>query len=229
MPRINSIASPSTSCVSGTHAAPLASASTVTHSNPVPVDSFEGTPAVEVSESTGQTALQKHVAFFDMNGDGSISVSETIEGLIQLGRPAVRSYVLAPMLNLLMGTMTRGYPSFSIDISNIKAGKHEGSSDIFDQEGKFDPVKFDELFEKFDTNQDGYLDGVEIENFIGRNIKSALGRFGVKVELPVLLDVAGEEREVDGEMRKVLTKERLIEFYDGSLFYKLAGREIPSS
>ena len=223
MPRINSNAAV---IAPASIESPVMNTNSCSAESVAAVDSFEGTSSEPAPASA--TALQKHLGFFDINRDGSVSVSESIEGLIQLGLSAGKVYVLAPVLNFIFGTMTRGYPSFSIDLSNIKAGKHEGSSDVFDEDGNFDSSKFDELFEKFDTNKDGVLDGVEIENFIGRNIKSMFGRVGVKVELPILLDIAGEEREVNGETTKVLTKERLLEFYDGSLFYKLAGREVPA-
>ena len=205
--------------------APLSKTESMNKEIATAVDAFEGTKALTAAPK--KTALEKHLGFFDMNGDGSVSVSEVVDGVHQLGLSGPKVYLLAPVLNLVFGTMTRGYPSFSIDLSNIKAGKHEGSSDVFDQSGKFDPVKFEELFKKFDTNNDGMLDGTEIENFVARNAKTTFGRLAVKMELPLLMRIAGEDREVNGETTKVLTKERLSEFYDGSLFYKLAGRAMP--
>ena len=43
-----------------------------------------------------------------------------------------------------------------------------------------------------------------------------------RLELPVLLKVAGEDKQVGDETVRVLTRERLQEFYDGTLFYDLA-------
>ena len=173
------------------------------------------------------TPLQKHLRFFDLDGDGSISVSENIEAFRQLGRSGLKQYILLPIFNFISGTLTRGYPSFSIDISNPTAGRHEGSSDIFDAEGNIDDSKFDALFARYDINNDGALDKSEIEAFISRNAKTFFGRLAVKFEFPILLEIAGEDQKVNGTTEKVLTKERLRAFYNGSLLYELAGRPVP--
>ena len=174
------------------------------------------------------TPLQKHLQFFDLDGDGSISVSENIDSLRQLvGYSSLKHYILAPIINLIFGTLTRGYPSFSIDISNIEAGKHEGSSDIFDAEGNIDNSNFDALFSQYDANNDGALDKSEIEAFVSRNAKTTLGKIAVKAEFPLLLRIAGEDQEVNGITEKVLTKARLRKFYNGDLFYEIAGRPLP--
>jgi len=222
MPRINASAA---AIAPAAIESPVVNAVSNSTESVTAIDCFEGSTAI--SAKAPQTALQKHVGFFDMDSDGSVSTSEIIEGIQQLGGTGVKVYILAPVVSFVIGTMTRGYPSFSTDLSNIKAGKHEGSSNVFDEDGNFDSGKFEELFEKFDTNKDGMLDGVELENFSTRNAKTFFGRIVVKANWNLLLKIAGEDREVNGETTRVLTKERLGEFYDGSLFYKLAGREVP--
>ena len=207
--------------------------SPITPSAPVVLESSDSFESSSEDSSTAVaspklTPLQKHLQFFDLDGDGSISVSENIEAFRQLGRSGLKQYILLPILNFIFGTLTRGYPSFSLDISNIKAGKHEGSSDIFDAEGNIDDSKFDALFSQYDINNDGALDKSEIESFIARNAKTFFGRLAVKFEFPILLEVAGEDQEVNGTTEKVLTKARPRRFYNGDLFYEIAERRIPS-
>lgn len=207
--------------------------SPVNTSAPVVLESSDSFESSSEDSSTAVaspklTPLQKHLQFFDLDGDGSISVSENIEAFRQLGRSGLKQYILLPIFNLISGTLTRGYPSFSIDITNPTSGKHEGSSDIFDAEGNIDDSKFDALFSQYDINSDGALDKTEIESFIARNAKTFFGRLAVKFEFPILLEVAGEDQEVNGTTEKVLTKARLRKFYNGDLLYEIAGRPVPS-
>ncbi len=208
--------------------------SPVNTSAPVVLESSDSFESSSEDSSTAVaspklTPLQKHLQFFDLDGDGSISVSENIEALRQLaGYSSLKHYILAPIINFIFGTITRGYPSFSIDISNIKAGKHEGSSDIFDAKGNIDDSKFDALFSQYDINNDAALDKAEIEAFVSRNAKTTFGKIAVKAEFPLLLRIAGEDQEVNGTTEKVLTKARLRKFYNGELLYEIAGRPVPS-
>jgi len=52
------------------------------------------------------------------------------------------------------------------------------------------------------------------------NRADLMGSLGSKAEFGLLLDLAGEDRNG----RKVLTRERLERFYNGSLFYQLAAQ-----
>src|SRR5687767_3416604 len=63
------------------------------------------------------TALQKHVAFFDRDGDGTIGVIDTYSGLRELGLNVVESAGGAAAINAVIGTMTKGYPSLDIDVA----------------------------------------------------------------------------------------------------------------
>lgn len=187
-------------------------------------DSYEG-PKPGANQTT---ALQKHVGFFDANGNGKITFSESRERLGELGIDGAKGYVGAATVNLVIGSMVAGYPTFTIDLSQIQKAKHDSDSDVFDKNGQFSQEKFDELFARFDKNGDNALDGDEITAFLTRNRETFFGGVLARLELPVLLKIAGEPAEVDGVEQKVLTRERLAKFYDGSLFYELAGRPVPN-
>lgn len=190
-----------------------------------PVDTYEGPRPSPGKHQT--TALAKHVGFFDVNGNGKITVTESRERLGALGVDGIQGYAGAAAVNFVIASMVAGYPALTIDLSQIQKSKHDSDSDIFDKDGHFDQAKFDELFARFDKNRDDALDGDEITDFLTRNKESFFGSTLAKLELPILLRIAGEPMDVDGVETSVLTKERLAKFYDGSLFYELAGMPVP--
>ena len=194
--------------------------------NALPLDTYEGPRPTPGQSQT--TALARHVGFFDVNGNGRITVSESRERLGELGVDGLKGYAGAAAVNFVIASMVAGYPALTIDLSRIEKSKHDSDSDVFDANGEFDPQKFEELFTRFDKNQDGALDGDEISAFLTRNRESFFGSALARLELPVLLKVAGEPMEVNGVETQVLTHERLAKFYDGSLFYELAGRPVPN-
>ena len=190
-----------------------------------PLDTYEGPRPSAGKHQT--TALAKHVGFFDANGNGKITVGESRERLAELGVDGLKGYAGAAAVNFVIASMVAGYPALTIDLSRIQKSKHDSDSDVFDANGEFDPNKFEELFTRFDKNNDGALDGDEISDFLTRNRESFFGSALAQLELPILLKIAGEPMEVNGTETQVLTRERLAKFYDGSLFYELAGRPVP--
>ena len=181
--------------------------------------SSESQPSVGTED---RTALQKHLDFFDQNKDGYVTVSESARGLSSLGIPSYKAWPGAFVVNSVIGTMTYGYPSTTIDTSRIARAKHEGDTGVYDTQGKFVQAKFDELFTTFDVDGDGALNGPEIEALLTRNRKGDFGAALARLELPVLLKVAGEDKQVGDDTVRVLSRERLQEFYDGTLFYDIA-------
>jgi peroxygenase len=207
-------------------AAPVERVATPSPAAASPVDTYEGPRPAPGKYQT--TALAKHVGFFDVNGNGRITVSESRERLGELGVDGLTGYAGAAAVNFVIASMVAGYPALTIDLSRIEKSKHDSDSDVFDTNGEFDPKKFDELFTRFDKNQDGALDGDEISAFLTRNRESFFGSTLAQLELPILLKIAGEPMEVEGVETTVLSRERLAKFYDGSLFYELAGRPVPN-
>jgi peroxygenase len=162
--------------------------------------------------------LQKHVDFFDTNHDGKITVADTYRGLRRLGLGTVRSATFAGVINAALGSSTSGGPSLTVDTERIHTGKHRSDTGAYDKNGRFSRSRFRRLFPRYDADGDGALDGGELTRLFADNRADLMGHLGSKAEFGLLLDLAGEDRNG----RKVLTRERLERFYNGSLFYQLA-------
>ncbi len=164
------------------------------------------------------TPLQKHVAFFDQDGDGDITVVETYEGLNDLGVPAVLSAGFAVAINAGLGSATSGtiLPTLTINVRNIQQGMHASDTGIYDNEGYFVQHNFDRLFSRWDKNGDNALSLTELgARVIGeRDLLDIIGFGASTAEFGLLWAVAQEGG--------VISKTRMQEFYDGSLFYDIA-------
>jgi peroxygenase len=170
-------------------------------------------PAIPWDE---MTALQKHVSFFDYDGDGYITVTEDYRGLRALGIDPVSASLFAFAINAGLGTSTMGYPSLTISLWNIDDGVHGSDTGIYDSEGNFVEAQFDLLFDEWDLDGSDGLDPVELA---ARTVDDAelWDLFGITAsvaEFGLLFAVAAE----DGE----LSRDRMRGFYDGTLFYDLA-------
>jgi len=201
-------------------------ATTTTTNKPVDNDRF--VPAAGGAIAKPQpTALEKHLGFFeskdaDGKGQGYISYGSAAEGLQKLGVPGWKAWPGAVAVVGLLGVRMNGSP-FSIDIDAAPKGKHTGDTGIYDANGRFDQAKFDEMFAKYDANKDNALSDSEVETFLNSTRKDFFGKLATKLELPVLLKLFGEDK--DGE--KVVTREAMMKFYDGTLFYDRAGETAP--
>ncbi len=174
-----------------------------------------------------RTALQKHADFFDRNNDGKITYGETREGLMALGIGGVRASAFALAINagLSRATGASFWEPLTVYTDKIANGKHGSDTDIFDTQGKFSQAKFDELFAKYDLDGDNALSESEFKNFRERNYEDQASSFASKAEFDLLMELAGEKGTNTEEM--VLTRDRLGQFYDGTLFYKIAGEPVP--
>lgn len=176
-----------------------------------------------------RTPLQKHVAFFDQDNDGIVHVSETFKGLRDLGLSKSLSAFGAVFINGGLGSKTgEKFSNFTVNISKIAQAKHDSDTDVFDEKGNFSSTKFEELFDKYDLDKDGALSKEEFLNFRNRNKETTSGGIASKGEFDLLIKVAGTDAKVDNKATKTISKERMLEFYNGNLFYKLAGKEVPS-
>ena len=108
--------------------------------------------------------------------------------------------------------------TLNIDTARIHAGHHESNTGIYDQRGRFSLARFRALFDLHDADGDGALGARELASMFSRNRTDLMGHLGSRAEFGLLLELAGEKRGG----RSVLTKERLADFYNGSLFYTLA-------
>ncbi|XVE85467.1 hypothetical protein DITRI_Ditri17bG0093000 [Diplodiscus trichospermus] len=166
---------------------------------------------------TDQNVLQKHVAFFDRNHDGLVYPWETFEGFRAIGAGYFLSIGGAIFINLALSGKTRPgkFPSllFPIEVKNIHLGKHGSDSGVYDREGRFVPLKFEEIFCKFARTHANALTSDELMAMLkaNREPKDYKGWIGSWTEWKVLYRLC---KDKDGLLRK----ETIKAVYDGSLF-----------
>lgn len=171
------------------------------------------------------TALQKHAAFFDKDGDGIVSLSETYDGLRALGLGSGLSSLSAAFINGVLSPKTRPdngtAPRLSIYIENIYKGIHGSDSSAYDSEGRFVAEKFEEIFAKHAKTVPDALTSDEIDELLQANRKPGdyTGWVAASSEWKILYKIG---KDKDGLLRK----EAVREVYDGSLFTKLAAARI---
>jgi len=171
------------------------------------------------------TALQKHVSFFDGDGDGLISRFETTLSLRRLGMSNVKATAAALVIHLALGPATTGrWGSLDVSVKDIKLGKHGSDTGAFDAQGRFVPEAFERMFADFDANRSGSLCEAELTAMTAANSKLRPGgESASKAEFQLLLLLAADASEdAGGKPVPALSRTRLQEFYDGSLFFKLA-------
>jgi len=179
-------------------------------------------PSAVTPAQPGDAGVRAHLdKFFDTNKDRKITVPETYSGLrrLGLGRMAATGAALAINVGLARST---GGSLFTVELDGIQKAKHKGDSGIIDTNGHFVQAKFDELFANYSKTVPNALTEAEITQFRQDNVArddagtfekvAGLGEFGLLFRFGA--------QEVDGQ--KVLTRERMLDFYHGDLFHTLA-------
>ncbi|MBI5201627.1 MAG: hypothetical protein HY925_08595 [Elusimicrobia bacterium] len=181
----------------------------------------------EAQASAGQllaqrpTALQKHIRFFDKDGNGTITRAETTLGLRELGLGRAKAAGTALVIHVFLGAKTTGDRlSLDISVANIKLGKHGSDTGVYDAAGELVPEAFERMFAEFDVNKSGSLSAPELKAMTAANAKLRPGDSGASdAEFDLLLEVAADAQDSGG---KAISRARLRQFYDGTLLYNLA-------
>ncbi len=182
------------------------------------MSSIGRTPPQKPPEIPEKTPLQKHVEFFDFDGDARITPDETRMGLNALGMGGAQNLLTRTLINGTFGPPTTG--SRAVGIKDIHKAKHAGDTGVFDKKGNFVQEKFDRIWRDFDTDKDGKLTEAEISRMTDANSSPrTFGRIATKGEFALLMNIAGQDDPV--LKKRVVTRERLAALYDGSLFDKI--------
>ena len=175
----------------------------------------------------GDTGLQRHVSFFDDNGDRAVDVAECTRGLKALGLPVGVAEAAALVIVAPLSFMTRGsLLAMSIDVENIQKGKHDSDTGILDKRGRFNARRFEKVFgahSAVDRNGDKAFTATEITRMVNANRETLLGALVSLAEWQLLLLLAADTEVVEGDKPvPALSVARIKSFFDGTLFYTLA-------
>ena len=176
--------------------------------------------------TSGRTALQKQVDFFDANQNGEITLGETYRGMRSIGVGRGKAVAVSLITNGAFGYASGSpwYKPLTVQTESIHLAKHGGDTDVYNQDGLFDAERFEGIFD-FDTDGDQAISQSELEAMLeSRKDGDAFGARASAAGFGLLMDIAGQDQ--GGE--RVLTRETLTEFYQGTLFYRLSGRTNPN-
>jgi peroxygenase len=185
-----------------------------------------------------RSALQKHAAFFDVNGDGILRFGETRTSLRRLGLGSALSLGLASIIHAFLGPLTNGGLAFTISVERISRGRHVFDTGAFDLGGKFDGPAFECIF---DATGDGLVakpqDRVtrqELRRLIvarGRREPGSSWLVGLLAntfswaEVKVLFCLASDcKKQVNNRSVAAFSRRRLRAFFSGTLLHALARR-----
>ena len=182
------------------------------------------------SRPTG-TTLQRHVSFFDDNGDRGVNVAECARGLRALGLPIGVAEAAALAIVVPLSLQTRGsLLAMNVDIDKIQKGVHDGDTGILDKRGRFSARRFDKVFgahSTVDRNGDKAFTATELTKMIKANRETLAGYVAAIAEWQLLLMIAADTHAVEGGRTvPALSAARIKSFYDGTLFYKLARERV---
>jgi len=177
------------------------------------------------------TTLQRHLSFFDDNGDRGVGLAECTRGLKALGLPVgvAESAALAIIAGLSL--QTRGsLLAMNVDIENAHKGKHDSDTGILDKRGRFNARRFDKVFgahSTVDRNGDKAFTATELTRMIKANRETRPGYVAAMAEWQLLLMIAADTHAAEGDHAvPALSIARIRSFYDGTLFYKLARERV---
>jgi hypothetical protein len=177
------------------------------------------------------TTLQRHVSFFDDNGDRGVGLAECTRGLRALGLPVGVAEAAALAIVVPLSLQTRGsLLAMNVDIDRIQKGVHDGDTGILDKRGRFNAMRFDKVFgahSTVDRNGDKAFTATELTRMIRANRETLAGYVAAFAEWQLLLMIAADTHAVEGDHTvPALSVARIKSFYDGTLFYKLARERV---
>ncbi|KAF7173537.1 hypothetical protein CNMCM5623_005760 [Aspergillus felis] len=167
------------------------------------------------------TPLQQHVLFWDRDHDGQIYPLDTYNGFRELGFNILFSVLATLIINLNFSYPTRLAHSvvpdlwFRVYVDSIYKAKHGSDSGTYDPEGRFIPQHFEDMFAKYDRDQDGSLTLGELFEMMHGN-RCAMDPFGWGAAFfewgTTWLLIQRDGRVYKEDLRGV---------YDGSIFWKI--------
>ncbi|KEY69278.1 hypothetical protein S7711_01729 [Stachybotrys chartarum IBT 7711] len=166
------------------------------------------------------TVLQRHILFWDRDGDGIVHPWDVYNGFRELGFniPFSLGSLLIPIFFSYPTRLGHSWlpdPMLRIYVKDIHKAKHGSDSGIYDFDGNFNEARFDQLYETFDSSGTGALSAQDLTNLWKKDRCAAD---------PAGWSFAAMEwwttwllLQKDG----MVWKEDLKACYDGSIFWKI--------
>lgn len=177
------------------------------------------------------TALHRHVAFFDRDGDGLVSVRDVVDRLRHLGCGAVYAHINA-VGGMLARTTGSELLAHDVLVHRAHEGKYrhpalQGETRIFDREGRFDAARFDEILAMYARSGVDGLTESDIDAMIADlTPPGTVSESSARLAFRLLFTIAGEPTACAGEpdtnVALFLSRDRLRAFYTGELLPALA-------
>ncbi|KAL8903824.1 MAG: hypothetical protein Q9207_003684 [Kuettlingeria erythrocarpa] len=167
------------------------------------------------------TVVQQHVTYWDRDNDGVIWPYDTYIGCRDYGWGVILSLIAAAFINIGLSYPTvPGIipdPFFRIYVDRLYKAKHGSDSMTYDNQGRFRPQQFEDIFAKYDRGNKGGLDAGDVYIFWKeqRMVFDFFGWTACALEWTATYLLIWPE---DGIMKK----EDVRGIYDGSIFYKRA-------
>ncbi|MBI3297616.1 MAG: hypothetical protein HYZ75_05600 [Elusimicrobia bacterium] len=211
-----------------------------------PAARFEYRWGMKSADLPGRTPLEKHLAFFDSTGDGTLTVAKTFGRLREMGfgffeagqvalgiQFGIRSLLGKNAPGGIMAALT-----LRVDVADAHLIGRKGTHHIFDREGNIDAEKMRRLYSRStmgayrDMNgrdkSGSYLTKDEMLAMVAENAQAedpgAAGRIGNRIEWEIMF-----KHFADGTVTRkgvafpVITTDSLTKLYDGRLYYEKVG------
>ncbi|KZT03370.1 Caleosin-domain-containing protein [Laetiporus sulphureus 93-53] len=177
------------------------------------------------------SVMQQHVMFWDRDGDGEIWPLDTFIGFRELGFNILFCLFAVFVINGTFSFPSRlahSYlpdPFFRVYVSGIHKDKHGSDTGVYDNEGRFIPSRFEDIFTKYAsatepnlTTPATSLNLREVYNMTAGQ-RLAVDPFGWGAAIfewsTTCLLIQKDGRVEKDDLRRL---------YDGSLFYEIRGR-----
>ncbi|TRM63557.1 Caleosin [Schizophyllum amplum] len=168
-----------------------------------------------------KTALQKHVLFFDRDGDGIIWPQDTFIGFYRLGYGIFLSFVSLAVIHLNFAYWTQKSwipdPFLRIHVDRIHRDKHGSDTGTYDNDGLYIEHKFERIFNKYSSLPE--KDGLTISDTLNviygqRCIMDPIGWGAAIFEWVATWILLWGRRTPEGAIKR----EDLRKIYDGSIY-----------
>ncbi|KAL8730134.1 MAG: hypothetical protein Q9181_004759 [Wetmoreana brouardii] len=186
------------------------------------------------------TVVQQHVTYWDRDNDSIIWPQDTYIGCRDYGWGIILSLIATAFINFGLSYPTvpgiLPDPFFRIYVDRLHKAKHGSDSMTYDNQGRFRPQQFEDIFAKYDRGGKGGLDAGDVWifwkeqrmvfDFFGWTAcaleSMPLPSINLYADSPFLPPIGIATYLLLWPADGIMKKEEVRGIYDGSIFYKRA-------